>query len=789
MELFKLFGKIVVENSEANEEIDESTKKAKESSDSISSSFKKIGAAIATYITVDAIKDFGLGCLTAAADANAAASQFSQVFGDLEGKASSSLSSIADEAGISENRMKGSFTKIAAFAKTTGMDTESALGLSERAMIAVADSAAFYDRSLEETTESLQSFLKGNFENDAALGLSCTETTRNAAANKLYGKSFKDLSEEQKQLTLLQMVEDANKASGALGQAARESDTWTNVTGNLKQAWSDFQATIGSNILPTAVNVVKTLAEKVAQLAEKVPVVVEWFQQYSGILAGVAAAIGTVVAGIGLYNTVTAIKLAMDAAEVTTLGALIKMKLASAAATLAAVAPYIAIAAAVAAVIAIGVLLYKNWDKIKEKAIELKDKLAEKWENIKTAVSEKVEAIKADVSAKFEAVKQAAVNIFESVKNAISTAWENIKNVVTVALMFIVELVKGYFTLITLPFQFIWENCKEYVFAAWEWIKEKVSNALNAIKTTISEVWNSIVSVMSPILDSIKTAIITTWDAVESAVSTVMNAIKTVLSTVWDEIKSTLSSVLNAIASVVSNIWNSIKTTVSNVMNTIKSTISNAWNAVKTTVSDAINGVKSTISSGLNSAKTTVSGVLDGIKSKFSSIMDSAKSIVSNAITKIRGYFDFSWSLPKLKMPHFSINGQFSLNPPSVPSLSVSWYKKAYDNAMILNNPAIFGYSPASGKLLGGGDGSGGEVVSGANTLMNMIQNAVATQNEALVYYLQKIIQMLADFFPRVLEALMGMNIVLDDGTLVGRLAPAIDTELGKIKDRKGRGR
>ena len=275
MELFKLFGKIVIDNSEANEEIDETTKKASNSSGEMSGAFKKIGGAIATYITVDAIKTFGAGCINAAADANAASSQFSQVFGDLEGKASKSLSGIADKAGISENRMKGSFTKIAAFAKTTGMNTQDALGLSERAMVAVADSAAFYDRSLEDTTESLQSFLKGNYENDAALGLSCTEVTRNAAANDLYGKSFKDLSEDQKQLTLLKMVEDANKASGALGQAARESDTWSNVTGNLKQAWTDFQAKLGENVLPLAVDAIKKLAEFVGDLSTKIPAVVQ----------------------------------------------------------------------------------------------------------------------------------------------------------------------------------------------------------------------------------------------------------------------------------------------------------------------------------------------------------------------------------------------------------------------------------------------------------------------------------------------------------------------------------
>lgn len=266
MELFKLLGTIAIDNQEANERVEETTGKAEKSESKITAAFKKIGTAVVTYFAVDKIKDFGIACVNAAADANAAASQFTQVFGDLEGQASENLSKIASDAGIMETRMKASYTKIAAFAKTTGMDTADALSLADRAMVAVADSAAFYDRTLEDTTESLQSFLKGNFENDAALGLSCTEVTRNAAAMKLFGDEYKNLSEEQKQLTLLQMVEDANKLSGAVGQAARESETWTNQTGNLKQAWTDFKAMIGSNFLEGAVGGVKKASEGVQKL-------------------------------------------------------------------------------------------------------------------------------------------------------------------------------------------------------------------------------------------------------------------------------------------------------------------------------------------------------------------------------------------------------------------------------------------------------------------------------------------------------------------------------------------
>ena len=262
----------------------------------ISNAVKKMTSIFAAAFAVGKIVQFGKEALETASDFEAMESQFSQVFGELEGAASESLSRVAGQAGIMEDRMKSSFTKIAAFAKTTSMNTADSLALSERAMVAVADSAAFYDRSLEETTEYLQSFLKGNYENDAALGLSATEFTRNAAANKLYGKSFIELSEAQKQLTLLQMVEDANMLSGAMGQAAREADTWTNQTGNLSQAWSNLKANIGKFILPIAINAVKTITNVInainAMLA-KLYTAASAFRAFSELITGKKSQAGT----------------------------------------------------------------------------------------------------------------------------------------------------------------------------------------------------------------------------------------------------------------------------------------------------------------------------------------------------------------------------------------------------------------------------------------------------------------------------------------------------------------
>ncbi|MDO4892824.1 MAG: hypothetical protein Q3989_05930 [Eubacteriales bacterium] len=229
--------------------------------------FKKLGAAVIAAFSIQKIKEFGQTAIEQAAKVIAQESALTQTFREYEGVAAKAMQEVAKESGILETRLQGVGTQIYAFAKTSGMDSVTALNMMKEALQATADSAAYYDRSLEDTAESLKSFLKGNYANDAALGVSATETTRNAAAMKLYGQSFKDLSEAQKQLTLLQMVKDANALSGAMGQAAREADGWENVIGNLKEAWNQLLAAVGKPILQGAIVVVKRLTEGISSLA------------------------------------------------------------------------------------------------------------------------------------------------------------------------------------------------------------------------------------------------------------------------------------------------------------------------------------------------------------------------------------------------------------------------------------------------------------------------------------------------------------------------------------------
>lgn len=231
-------------------------------------SMDNLGSKIKAAFNIAAVVAFTKAAIESAADVKAAGAQFDQTFGELGDAAESAIERVAEPADILETRLKGVATRIYAFAKTAGMESSRAMSFMEDALEVAADSAAYYDRSLEDVSQTLQSFLKGNFENDAALGLSATETTRNAKAMELYGKKFKDLSEAQKQLALLEMVKDANKLSGAMGQAAREADGWENVTGNLSEAWSQFLGVLGRPALKLAVPIVQQMTNALTKMTE-----------------------------------------------------------------------------------------------------------------------------------------------------------------------------------------------------------------------------------------------------------------------------------------------------------------------------------------------------------------------------------------------------------------------------------------------------------------------------------------------------------------------------------------
>ena len=322
-------------------------------------------------------------------------------------------------------------------------------------------------------------------------------------------------------------------------------------------------------------------------------------------------------------------------------------------------------------------------------------------------------------------------NIFSNIWNAITSflsgAWETIKNVVQVGVMAIGEILTAAFQIITLPFQMIWQNCKDFIIPIWEGIKTTVSGALDAIAGWISSKMEAARMAFTTITTAISTAASSIWGAISSTASTIWEGIKTAITSKIQAAQSVFSTVSSAIQSVASSVWSAISSVTAGMWNTIKNTISNAVNSAKNTVTSVFNGIRSAISSALNGALSTVQNIFNSIQSAISGKINAAKNAVSSAINAIKSAFNFSWSLPKLKLPHISISGSFSLTPPSVPHFGIEWYKEGG----ILTKPTIFGAS--GNNLLAGGEAGAEAVVplkmlwDKLSTLIHEVFNASST--------------------------------------------------------------
>ena len=456
MNLLDMYVKLSVDDSGVDEGLGRAKEKALSFGDVLKANVLS-GAIVNGFQKLSgAVKNLSGQFIESAANVKAETSAFEQTFGTLGDEASAAIGRVANESGILQTRLNTLGSKIYAFARSSGGDTTESMNLMERALKAAADSAAYYDTSVEQATETLQSFLKGNFANDAALGLSATETTRNAAAMELFGQKYNDLSEIQKQETLLKMVEDSQRLSGAMGQAAREADGWENVLGNLKETWRQFQANAGAPFLESLIPIIQKITTAfqgwinsvdwdtfTANITGFVDTVLDNGDTIISVIAGIATGfVAWNVASIiqGVVGAIKAFQAANEGATVAQAALNLVMN----------ANPIGIVITAVAALAASVITLWHTNDDFRNAVISA-------WEKIKDTISNAVASIKTFFTETIPNAARTAVKWFQSIpeqmrevgRNLLTGLWNGISDKVAwlkQQVSGIVDRIKSWFT-------------------------------------------------------------------------------------------------------------------------------------------------------------------------------------------------------------------------------------------------------------------------------------------------------------------------------------------------------
>ena len=234
----------------------------------------------------------------------------------------------------------------------------------------------------------------------------------------------------------------------------------------------------------------------------------------------------------------------------------------------------------------------------------------------------------------------------------------------------------------------------------WDEIKSACANAWNSIKEKTTEIVGKVVDKFNELKDKASEKV----SAMKEKISEKFSAMKEVMGKVMQAAKDTVSEKLDNMKQAYEANGGGMKGAVAAAMEGIKGLYTTGYTFIDNLTGGKLSSIVDTISSKMNAAKSAVSGVLEGIKSKFESILSGAANIVKSGIDKIKSFFNFSWSLPKLKMPHFSVSGKFGLNPPSAPKFSISWYQ--YGG--VFDKETLFPYGNGS---IGGLGENGAEAV------------------------------------------------------------------------------
>ena len=584
------------------------------------------------------------------------------------------------------------------FADVAGMSAEQFVQLYQTDATAATEAFLKGLNKIEDGGGSVVSVLD-------ALGLSGTEQVRMMqvlmAATEDTGDGYSDLD---KYMSIANDEFDRGKALQE--EFETQSDTLAFAIQSLKAELTDTGKAIGEALSPAVKDVAKKFTDwlgKVKQFAQEHPKVV---QGIAGIVAGamafggVALVVGKFVSAIG--GIVSGVGSVMSA--ISGLGGVLGLL----------TNPITLVIAGIAAFVAAIVYCWNNvdgfkesvsnsfqriWEVISDVCTSVWNVIQEVWGAISPYVVPMLQSMAETIGTIFTTILDIVVPVVEGVWNTIKTVWGWIGPYVIGIFEGVAQFISGVWkiisTVITTACNIIkavihgdWGEIKDIVInaakniwdgicSAWEGIKGITVNIFEGIKSFVVNIWENIKSKVSDVVSNIKEAISNKWNEIKTNVSNKVTEIKTDLINKWNEIKSDISNKVSEIKTNLINKWNEIKSDISNKVSEIKTDLINKWNDIKTSVTNKVAELKTNISNKWNDIRSTISGkagdILDAITSPFEDAWDFIQDIPGKIS---RAFKNMHISLPHINLPHFSVHGKFSLNPPSVPSIGVRWYAK-----------------------------------------------------------------------------------------------------------------
>lgn len=516
----------------------------------------------------------------------------------------------------------------------------------------------------------------------------------------------------------------SNAINNSSGAASEMSDTiLDNLQGDvtlMESALDGLKISIFDDVESPLRDVVQGITNDVIPAAEdmigNIKDGIEWAKEHRSTLEGVALVLGSLTVGIGAYNAVTGIKTAMEAANTTTLHGLAAAQLKANLAFLA--SPITWVVAGITLLVGGFIYLWNTseefrgfwiglWDDITGFFGDAKEKLSDGINNIGgffTSLPDKIsggisnfkESVKAGFSEAYNSIDaitdgrlSAVVDVTKEKLNNIKSAYEEhgggIQGVFSAGLQTVNEIATAKYDVLN-----------ALTGGKLEEIHNMASEKFEALKNTASEKLEGIVSVATEKLDNMK-----------SVYEENGGGIKGIASVMYTELNSMTDGKLGSMLQMTQSKLDNIKSKYEENGGGIKGIVSAGFQAIheiSTMKFDAIN--------------TLTGGKLQAMKDAWSLKMEEIHEKFFSGIEKIKSLFNFEWKFPDLKMPHFSISGSFSLNPPSVPSIGVQWYAKG----AVLNAPTLFGIN--GNQLMGGGE-AGAEAVLPISVLEEYISNSM----------------------------------------------------------------